>query len=79
MNAVPVHIDFPDHDAIEAELDAQLGLEPIPLRERPWDCLAGEIPVACTHARISRSTEHGLSDVVCLSCGHEWVEVEGEP
>lgn len=64
-----------DHDAIERELDEQMGLTPKPKRERSWDCLAGEAPIVCGHARISRSTSAGLTDVVCLTCGHEYLEV----
>lgn len=64
-----------DHATIERELDAQLGLTPKPRRERAWDCLAGEAPIVCQHVRISRSSSAGLTDVVCLTCGHEYLEV----
>ena len=75
IEPTPVYLDpgF-DHDAIERELDEQLGIEPKPRRERSWDCLAGEAPVVCQHSHISRSTSGGLTDVVCLSCGHEYLE-----
>lgn len=70
-------LDFVDHAEIERQLDAQLGLEPAPKRERAWDCLAGEAPVPCRHVRIDRSYRDGITDVVCLGCGFEWMEVEG--
>ena len=76
---IPVYLDPIDHDAIEAEIDRQMGIETKPKRERAWDCLAGEAPIVCGHARISRSTAYGLTDVVCLTCAHEWIEVMGEP
>jgi hypothetical protein len=72
---MPVHLELPDHDAIECDLDRQLGLAPRvqrELRDRRWDCLAGEAPVHCGHHRISRVEDAGLIEVVCLTCGHEW-------
>lgn len=58
------------------ELDeAFASVPPKPKREKRWDLLVGDYPKACQHIRISRSTSAGLTDVLCLSCGHEWLEV----
>jgi len=76
IEPTPVYLDpgF-DHDAIERELDKQLGLEPKPRRERSWDCLAGEVELVCGHARITRNElEAGLAIITC-PCGHSWREV----
>lgn len=64
-----------DHAAIERELDAQLGIIPTDPYDVRWDLVCGDYPKACQHVRISRSTSNGLSDVVCLDCAHEWLEV----
>lgn len=64
-----------DHETIERELDRQLGITPKPKRERAWDCLAGDVELSCGHPRIERSHRDGITDVVCLDCAHEWMEV----
>jgi hypothetical protein len=74
MEPTPVYIELDagfDHDAIERELDEQMGLTPKPPKWRP----VGPVLV-CGHVRISRSTSAGLTDVVCLDCSHEYLEVE---
>ena len=78
IEPTPVYLDpgF-DHDAIERELDAQLGIDPKPKRERAWDCLAGEVELVCGHHRIERLELHGRNQVTCIICGHEWVEHSG--
>lgn len=71
---VAVYFDPVDHDAIERQLDEQLGIEPKPKRERGWDCLAGDAELPCGHARVTRvQLGNGLADVTCV-CGHEWRE-----
>jgi hypothetical protein len=70
-------LDFIDHADIERQLDTQLGLEPAPKRERAWDCLAGEAPVVCQHVHIDRVQLRDMAQVVCLTCSHEWMEIEG--
>lgn len=76
----PMPLDYIDHAEVERQLDTQLGL-PVRAarvkRERAWDCLAGEAPVPCRHVRIDRSHRDGITDVVCLGCGFEWMEVNG--
>lgn len=66
-------------EEVRAELDQVFGSVPprAPALEhgRSWDCLAGEGPAVCSHVRVTRSTEDGLTDVVCR-CGHAWMEVE---
>ncbi len=76
IEPVPVYIELDtgvDHDAIERELDEQMGIEPKPRRERSWDCLAGEAPVACQHNRLTTVREEGRVLVKC-ACGHSWME-----
>jgi 8-oxo-dGTP pyrophosphatase MutT (NUDIX family) len=77
IEPTPVHIELDpgtDHEAIERELDEQLGLTPKPKRERSWDCLAGELPLVCGHARVTKvQLGNGLADVTC-TCGHSWRE-----
>jgi hypothetical protein len=76
----PMPLDYIDHAEVERMLDAQLGLAPPRRnvkRERAWLCLAGEAELVCGHPRIDRSGKDGLVDVVCLTCGHEWMECEG--
>ena len=69
---IPLYLEFPDHDAIERELDEQMGIEP--KRERAWDCLAGDVELVCGHHRIERYQLGGRCHVSCINCGHEWTE-----
>lgn len=72
---IAVYLDPIDHDAIERELDEQMGITPKPKRERSWDCLAGDVELPCGHVRIARTELGGdLAEVVCV-CGHSWREV----
>ncbi len=74
IEATPVYVEFDsgfDHDAIERELDEQMGLGPKPPKWKP----VGPA-LTCGHWNISRSTSAGLTDVVCLTCGHEYLEIE---
>jgi hypothetical protein len=76
----PMPLDYIDHSEVERQLDAQLGFappRPKAKRERSWFCLAGEAPVACQHVQIDRVHLRGMTQVVCLTCGHEWQEHEG--
>lgn len=75
IEPVAVYLDPIDHDAIERQLDEQMGLKPRPKRERSWDCLAGEASVVCSHVRIARlPVGNGLTRVTC-ECGSTWNEV----
>lgn len=58
-----------DHDAIERELDQQLGLAPKPPKWRP-----SKPPLACEHVRVTRvQLGSGLAELTCV-CGHCWRE-----
>jgi hypothetical protein len=70
--AIPVYFELDtgvDHDAIERELDAQMGLAPRPPRWKPTGP-----PLCCQHTQIDRVQLKGRAVVTCLTCSHEWFE-----
>lgn len=71
---IPVYIEPGDQAAIEAELDRQMGIEPKPRREKPWQCLVGEAPATCQHNRLTKVHEEGRVVITC-ECSHRWLEV----
>jgi hypothetical protein len=67
-------LDYVDHAEVERRLDAQLGLAAKPKRKAFR--LRGPF-VTCEHVQISRCYRDGITDVTCLGCGFEYMEVEG--
>lgn len=73
MEPTPVYIelDWTDHDAIERELDEQMGLGPKPPKWKP----VGPA-LTCGHARVTAvRLGEGLMQVTCV-CLHSWLEIE---
>lgn len=70
IEPVAVYLDPVDHDAIERELDEQMGLTPKPPKWRP----VGPA-LTCEHGRITREPVGDGLTVVSCACGHGWSEV----
>jgi len=71
LEPVPIYLELDEPAPFDECLDIERG------HERRWDCLAGEAPVQCRHHRISRVENSGLTEVLCLHCGLEWLETGG--